>query len=95
MDEAEARTIVRAMIRVMAILDDSLNGLVGRLDDASYAAYKEQVANLMGSACWDVLADIYKQYPHLEARDANAWREAGGLNQPYWLTDLKNTGKEA
>lgn len=50
MEETEARAIVRALIRIMAILDDSLNGLVGKLDDASYATYKAHAAHIMGSA---------------------------------------------
>lgn len=95
MDEAEARTIVKTMIRVIAILDDSLHGLGGRLDEASYASYKAQAAQIMGDVVMDVLAGIYQQYPNLEARTADEWRRMGALDEPYWLAGITNTGKQA
>lgn len=69
----------------MALLDASLLGMQGRLNADDYSEYKGKVSKVMGEITWEVLADVFRRFPDLDPKDADAWRKAGQLDARDWL----------
>jgi hypothetical protein len=84
--EAEARIVIRTMIRAMALLDDSVLELQSQMDEVTFDAYKRVAGTLMGSITIDVMQGLYAEFPSLEPRSVAEWIDAGELTQPHWLT---------